>query len=89
MDDFVLSVIDIDLLPGEKVLVDAGRDDLVQRVRHAFQQAIESSFKAAVERATGRSVIAFVSYTHIDPDFAVELFRLDGAPSLESLPEED
>jgi uncharacterized protein YbcI len=78
LDDVILSVIDIELLPSEKVLVQAGRAELVQEVRHGFQQALESAFKAAVERATGRSVIAFVSETHIDPDFAVELFRLDG-----------
>jgi uncharacterized protein YbcI len=77
-EDHVLSVIDIELLPNEKVLVEAGKEELVRHVRHGFQQAIEASFKAAVERATGRTVIAFVSDTHIDPDFAVELFRLDG-----------
>ncbi len=77
--DVVLSVIDIELLPSEKVLVDSGRPDLVQQARHGFQQAIDASFKAAVERATGRTVIAFLSDIHIDPNFVIELFRLDGA----------
>jgi uncharacterized protein YbcI len=78
-DDVVLSVLDIELLPGEKVLVEAGKHELVQQVRHGFQQAIDTTFKAAVERATGRKVVAFLSETHIDPHFTVELFRLDGA----------
>jgi uncharacterized protein YbcI len=78
LDDVILSVIDIELLPAEKVLVEAGQHELVLQVRHGFQMAIDASFKAAVERATGRRVIAFISDTHIDPDFTVELFRLDG-----------
>jgi uncharacterized protein YbcI len=85
LEDIVLTVIDIELLPSEKVLVDSGRQELVREVRHGFQQAIEASFKAAVERATGRAVIAFVSDTHIDPHFAVELFRLDRAHPVTSL----
>src|SRR5919201_138764 len=63
LDDVVLSVIDIQLLPAEKVLIEAGRHELVQQIRHGFQQAIDASFRAAVERATGRRVIAFLSET--------------------------
>lgn len=88
LEDVVLSVIDIELLPGEKVLVESGRQELVQQVRHAFQEAIGASFKAAVERTTGRTVIAFVSDTHIDPHFTVELFRLDGTVPAGSLPQD-
>lgn len=77
LDDVVLSVIDIELSPVEKALVDFGRHDLVREVRHGFQQAIDASFKAAVERATGRTVIGFVSDINIDPPFEIELFRLE------------
>lgn len=31
---------------------------------------------AAVERETGRTVIAFMSDNHLDPDYAVEFFVL-------------
>jgi hypothetical protein len=41
-----------------------------------FQEAIETTFSSAVERATGRRVIAFLSQTNLDPNFAVEIFRL-------------
>ena len=53
LDDFVLSVIDIELLPSEQVLVDSGRPELVRQARHGYQEAIDVSFKAAVERVTG------------------------------------
>jgi uncharacterized protein YbcI len=77
LDNVVLSLIEIELLPSEKLLVESGRHELVREVRQEFQEAIRASFKAAVERATGRTVIAFVSATHIDPAFEVELFTLD------------
>jgi uncharacterized protein YbcI len=49
-------------------------------MRHLYQQTMADEFKAAVERLTGRKVVAFISGNHIDPDIAVELFILDGAP---------
>jgi hypothetical protein len=44
-------------------------------------------FREAVEEATGRRVIAFMSQVHFDPDMAAEIFVLepDGdAPSADA-----
>jgi hypothetical protein len=50
----------------------------VRELREHFQQAIQSTFRAAVERATGRRVIGFASHVQLDePRFAVEVFRLE------------
>ena len=38
----------------------------------------DRDFREAVERLTGRKVLAFISGNHIDPDIAAELFILDG-----------
>lgn len=54
-------------------------------VRSRYQQAIEATFRAAVERATGRTVVSFVSATRLDPHWSIEVFRL--APETESTPE--
>jgi uncharacterized protein YbcI len=75
-EDLIVSVIDIELLPAEQILADDGQGDLVQARRPQYEEAIGASFKAAVERTTGRTVASFVSETHIDPHFTVELFRL-------------
>jgi anti-sigma regulatory factor (Ser/Thr protein kinase)/uncharacterized protein YbcI len=75
-DDLVLSVLDVELLPAEAVVIASGRKDLVLEMRSSFQLELETSFTAAVERATGRKVIAFLSDTHLDPPFVTELFRL-------------
>jgi anti-sigma regulatory factor (Ser/Thr protein kinase)/uncharacterized protein YbcI len=75
-DDVVLSVLDVELLPAEAVVIAQGRSDLVLDMRSSFQLELETSFTAAIERATGRRVIAFLSDTHLDPPFVTELFRL-------------
>jgi hypothetical protein len=41
-----------------------------------YQQAIETTFRAAVERATGRRVVSFASITKLSPHYVVEVFRL-------------
>ena len=75
-DRFVLCVIDNEVTAAERTLLDAGKGDAVKNTRMAFQEAIESTFVAVVERAVGRRVEAFISHVHIDPMFTVELFRL-------------
>jgi uncharacterized protein YbcI len=54
---------------------------LVLAVRAQFEDSIEVKFKEAFERVTGRKVVAFVSHTHLDPDFAFGLFRLAPEPA--------
>jgi uncharacterized protein YbcI len=78
-DDFVVVVLDdLELLPNEKFLLGHGKHETVVQVRHQYQQAIQASFRAAIERATGRTVIGFASTTSMDePRFAAEIFKLD------------
>jgi uncharacterized protein YbcI len=64
----------------EKTLSRSGNGQAVSNMRHLYQQTMADEFKAAVERLTGRKVVAFISGNHVDPDIAVELFILDGAP---------
>ena len=82
LDDAVLCVIDIDLLPHERTLLDGGQGtESIKAVRSDFQTSIRSSFIAAVEHSTGRRVSGFISDTHLDPPFTVEFFRLAGEPA--------
>jgi hypothetical protein len=48
-------------------------------MRQLFHQTMEADFRTAVERLTGRAVIAVISGNHAEPDLAVETFVLDGA----------
>ncbi len=49
----------------------------VRHIRHLFHETMEADLRAAVERITGRSVVAFISGNHIDPDIAAVVFVLD------------
>ena len=87
LDDLVVCLLDeLELMPNEEFLVDAGQGLAVIEVRHRFQQAIETTFRAAVERATGRRVVSFISQTRLDPNYSVEIFRL-GEPVASTLEE--
>ena len=78
-EGFVVVVLDeLELLPNERFLVDSGHSDTVVDVRSRYQQAIQATFSAAIERATGRTVIGFASATSIeDPPFVAEIFKLE------------
>ena len=77
-EGFVVVVLDdLELLPNEKLLVERGHHDTVIQVRTRYQHAIRSTFSAAIERATGRTVIGFASTTSMDePSFVAEIFKL-------------
>jgi uncharacterized protein YbcI len=68
---------------GERSLVRDGRTELVLSTRKAYQETMREDLVAAVEEITGRTVYAFLSDNHADPDVAVECFVLtprdDGA----------
>ena len=77
--NWVIVVLDgLELLPNEKFLVENGEQGTVMLVRTQYQHAIRSSFSAAIERATGRTVVGFASTTSIEePRFMAEVFRLE------------
>jgi uncharacterized protein YbcI len=60
----------------EKTLIELQRTTIVQETRSAFQTAMQDKFIAAVERLSGRNVLAFISNQHVGPDMEVELFML-------------
>lgn len=57
--------------------MDTGEVESVYQMRRSFQQAMEDEFRQVVEGATGRTVIAYMSSIHVDPDLAVEIFVLE------------
>ena len=64
------------LTKGERKLAATGRSQFVRDTRKAFQDAMREEFVAEVEALTGRSVTAFLSDNHIDPDVGIECFQL-------------
>jgi uncharacterized protein YbcI len=62
--------------PAERTLINAGRHEAVKSTRQEFQMTMRQPFSDAVEEATGRKVVAFMSQVHFDPDMAAEIFVL-------------
>jgi uncharacterized protein YbcI len=76
-DDLVVCLLDeLELLPNEEFLLSRGMGEGVIDVRTRYQRAIETTFRAAVERVTGRRTVSFMSMTQLDPNYVVEVFRL-------------
>jgi uncharacterized protein YbcI len=61
----------------EQTMIEVQRSAIVQETRSAFQTAMQHKFIAAVERLSGRDVLAFISNHHVGPDIEIELFLLE------------
>ena len=63
----------------EKTMIEIQRATIVQETRSEFQAAMQHKFIEAVERLSGRDVLAFISNHHVGPDLEIELFMLETA----------
>ena len=80
LEDLVICVLDVRLLPHERTLLEHDRgEESIRLVRKEFQESIGATFSATVEHMTGRRVIGFLSDTHLNPPFSVEIFKLSPA----------
>lgn len=75
-DDLLACVLGGIYTDVEKTMIELQRSTVVQETRSAFQTAMQRRFIAAVERLTGRDVLAFISNQHVGPDIEIELFML-------------
>ena len=80
-DDVVVVVLQETMLKAERSLVQADKAELVAHMRRSFQQTMRADMSKAVTELTGRDVVAFMSDSHLEPDYSVEVFVLapDGA----------
>jgi uncharacterized protein YbcI len=61
----------------EQTIMDSGEPERVVAMRHDFQRVIADRYKQAVEELTGRTVLAFLSQAHVEPDITIEIFFVD------------
>ena len=80
-DDVVVVVLQETMLKAERSLVQDNKAELVAHMRRSFQQTMRADMSRAVTELTGRDVVAFMSDSHLEPDYSVEVFVLapDGA----------
>jgi uncharacterized protein YbcI len=77
VNDTVLCLLKGGFTVVEKTLLANGRQQAVHDIRHSFQEAMEERFTNVVEDALGRTVIAYMSQVHSNPDISAELFVLE------------
>jgi uncharacterized protein YbcI len=75
--DSVMVLLADTLTKGERSLARMGMSDHVLETRKRYQEAMREDLIGAVEKHTGRKVIAFMSDNHIEPDMAAEVFVLE------------
>ena len=74
--DLIVVLLQHTLTPGERYLADSDRAGQVLDMRAAYQDAMRTDCITAIEALTDRTVAAFMSANHIDPDMAAEIFVL-------------
>ena len=75
-DDLLISILGGIYTDVEKTMIELQRATIVQETRSAFQIAMQHKFIDAVERLSGRRVLAFISNSHVGPDLEMEIFML-------------
>ena len=76
-DNVVVVILQDALTKAERSLAASGKTEAVRQMREAFQDAMQADLVATVEELTGCKVEAFMSSSHLDPDYAAEIFVLD------------
>ena len=75
-DDVVVVMLQETLLKAEHSLIRDNKAQLVVEMRRSFQQTMREDLSAAVAMLTEREVIAFMSDSHLEPDYSAEIFVL-------------
>jgi uncharacterized protein YbcI len=75
-DNLIVCLLGDSLTKAEQSLVTGGHYASVLDTRHLFQRTMRADLTEAVERLSGRTVIAFMSQNHLDPNFGLEAFVL-------------
>jgi uncharacterized protein YbcI len=79
LDDIIVVVMrGSGFTPLEKTMMESGKPDRVVNMRHEFQHMMTTRFTETIEELTGRSVLAFLSQAHVEPDITMEVFFVDG-----------
>lgn len=85
-DDLLVCVLGGVYTDVEKTMIELQRSTVVQETRSEFQRAMQHKFIEVIQRLTGRSVLAFISNSHVGPDLEMEIFMLGPGPSTTTAP---
>jgi uncharacterized protein YbcI len=78
LDDIIVVVMrGSGFTPLEQTIMDSGEPERVVAMREDFQRVMAERYKTTIEELTGRTVIAFLSQAHVEPDITMEIFFVD------------
>jgi uncharacterized protein YbcI len=75
-DNYLITALEDILTTVERTLVDRGEEELVRRVRLAFQEATADRFTSEVAAIAGREVVGYHSQVTFNPSVGFEIFVL-------------
>jgi uncharacterized protein YbcI len=76
-EDLVVTILHDTMTRGEQTLKEEDEEEKLRDMRKIFQGAFRAEAVSAVERATGKRVVAFLSDHAVEPDWSSEVFVLD------------
>jgi uncharacterized protein YbcI len=76
-ENLIVCVLHDSMTKGERSLVRDGKEEAVLAIRRTYQESMRTELIEIVERLTGRTVSAFMSSNHVNPDVAIESFVLE------------
>jgi uncharacterized protein YbcI len=78
LDDIVVCVLrGSGFTPLEQTMMEAGDGPRVVAMREHFQEMMAERYKDMIEELTNRTVLAFLSQAHVEPDITIEVFFVD------------
>jgi uncharacterized protein YbcI len=78
LDDIIVCVLrGSGFTPLEQTIMDSGDGSRVIAMRENFQEMMATRYKSMIEELTGRTVMAFLSQAHVEPDITLEVFFID------------
>jgi uncharacterized protein YbcI len=77
LDDLIVCVLRDGFTKHEQTMMESGEAERVVEMRHDFQRMMGQRYKQLIEELTGRTVVAFLSQSHVDPDITLEVFFVD------------
>jgi uncharacterized protein YbcI len=81
-DERLSVVLQLAVSPAEQTLLDAGREELVKKVRSELNEAIKNPLKLLIQNIVGTTVIAILIDSDIISGYASITAVLDNTPSV-------
>ena len=78
LDNLIVCVLSDGFTAIERTMMEGGEPDRVLEMRRDFQRMMKQRYSDMIQELTGRTVLAFLSQAHVEPDLTIEIFLMDG-----------